>query len=52
MSHLKSDFNIPDELDEAYIEAIGKELSHRFGDLTSGDILDLLLSLPQNDLNT
>ncbi len=46
---LKAGYDRPDKLDEAYIEAIGKELSQQFESLSSGDILDLLFALPQKD---
>ena len=47
---LKADYYRADKLDEAYIEAIGKELSTRFKSLSSGDILDLLFSLSHSDV--
>jgi hypothetical protein len=47
---LKTEFNRPDKLDEAYIEVIGKELSEKFSELDTADILDLLFSLSHSDV--
>jgi hypothetical protein len=47
---LKPEFNRPDKLDEAYIEVIGKELSEKFSELDTADILDLLFSLSHSDV--
>jgi hypothetical protein len=47
---LKPDFDRADKLDEAYIEAIGKELGSHFEGLSNADMLDLLFSHPQSDV--